>query len=64
MPDTPTPIEIRRIRIQHGLTRAEAAALIYKSVRSWEKWETGIRPMDAAFFELFKIKCLALPPKK
>lgn len=60
----PSPIEIRRLRNQYGLSRAEAAALIYKSVRSWEKWETGERVMDAAFFELFKIKLLALPAKK
>jgi DNA-binding transcriptional regulator YiaG len=54
--ESPTKETIRAAREAAGLTRVEAAALIYKSVRTWEKWETGERPMDPAYFELFQIK--------
>lgn len=47
---------IRKTRLDVGLSRAQAAALIGKSVRSWEKWEEGSRPMDAAYWELFLFK--------
>lgn len=53
---TPTPKQIRSARDKAGLSRHEAATLIYKSQRSWEKWENGERPMDPAFFELFRRK--------
>ena len=54
--DNPSPDEISKARLAAGLSRAEAAALIYKSVRSWEKWEIGERPMDPAFWELWNLK--------
>ena len=52
---SPTPAEIRKARERAKLSRADAAKLIYKSVRSWEKWETGERPMDPAFWHLFRL---------
>ncbi len=53
---SPTAKQIASAREKAGLSRIQAAELIYKSVRTWEKWEMGERPMDAAFFELFQIK--------
>lgn len=53
---SPTTLEIKQARIDVGLTQTQAAELIYKSIRTWQQWEKGDREMDAAFFELFKIK--------
>lgn len=57
----PTPSEIKAKRDQLGLTQAQAAALIGKSARAWQNWETSIdlpshRAMDNALWELFLIK--------
>lgn len=52
----PTPLEIKQSRTDVGLTQTQAAELIYKNIRTWQQWEKGDREMDAAFFELFKIK--------
>lgn len=63
--ETPTAAAIRQAREASGLSRAKAAELIHKSVRTWEKWEMDERPMDPAFFELFLIKAPKPPkPKK
>lgn len=53
----PPPGQIRRFREERNLSRAAAAALIYKSERTWEKWEQGLSPMDPAYWELFVTKC-------
>lgn len=52
----PTPTEIKQARLDAGLTQKQASELIYKNIRTWQQWEKGDREMDAAFFELFKIK--------
>lgn len=52
----PTPLEIKQARVDAGLTQTQSAELIYKNIRTWQQWEKGDREMDAAFFELFKIK--------
>lgn len=58
---TPSSKQIKQTREQSGLTQTQAAALIYKGLRTWQGWETqegspGHRKMDPAFWELFKIK--------
>lgn len=52
----PQPEEIRRSRHKAGLSRVDAAALVYSSKRGWEKWENGERRMHPAIWELFKLK--------
>lgn len=55
----PNPGEIKKIRKEAGLTQKEAGALIGKSVRAWQNWETlsnSNRKMDKALWELFLIK--------
>lgn len=52
---SPTPNQVRKAREKAGLSRA-AAALVYRSVRVWEKYETGERNMDPAVWELWQIK--------
>lgn len=51
---SPTRWDVRKAR--GDLTQAQAAALVYTSVRSWYKWETGKSPMPLAEWELFQIK--------
>lgn len=58
---SPTPEDVISARKLAGLTQEQAAALIYKDVSSWRRWETdkaksSARDMDPAFFELFLMK--------
>lgn len=58
---SPTPAEVIAARKQAGLTQEQSAALIYKDVSAWRRWETdksksSARDMDPALFELFMIK--------
>ena len=52
----PTPAQIAAARSAAGLTRAEAARLIYSGERAWQEWELGNRTMHAAMWELFLLK--------
>lgn len=63
-PSSPTPEQIREIRLAAGLTQTEAAALAYVALRTWQKWEdsTGgesARTMPAAAWALFLIRIRA-----
>lgn len=49
----PTPAAILQAREAAGLSQAEAGALIYAGLRSWQHWEWGTRRMHPAMFELF-----------
>lgn len=50
----PTPAEIKAARAQ--LTQANAAALVYTSPRTWQRWEWGQAPMPLECWELFRLK--------
>jgi DNA-binding transcriptional regulator YiaG len=57
----PKPDDIRKVRKEAGLTQKEAGALIGKTLRTWQNWETkegnkNNRKMDGALWELFLIK--------
>ena len=52
----PTPAQILEARESAGLSRTEAATLIYCARGSWAQWESGIRAMHPAMWELFLIK--------
>lgn len=60
----PAPVEIKQLResLQEreslGITAAQTrcAELIHKTTRAWQQWEHGDRKMDAAFWELLKLK--------
>lgn len=54
--EPPNPQKIKQARKTAGLTQTQAAALIYKQLRTWQQWEAGDRQMDPALFELFQIK--------
>lgn len=53
------PKDIRKAREQSGLTQTAAAAKIGYSLRAWQEWEGGRRPMRkellAAFREIAKL---------
>lgn len=52
----PSPAEIRAARIAEGLSKPEAAALVYVTPRAWGYWESGDRKMGLAYWELFLLK--------
>lgn len=52
----PLPVEIIAARAQTGLTRKEAAGLVYKGEDAWRSWEEGRRRMPPDTWELFNIK--------
>jgi DNA (cytosine-5)-methyltransferase 1 len=51
-----TPDRVRAARAAAGHTQSEAAALIYRTRRAWQDWESGARNVDPAAFELYLIK--------
>lgn len=53
---SPTPQEIRGVRISASLTQQQAAEMIYATQRGWQNWELGKRRMHPGLFELFEIK--------
>lgn len=56
----PSPKTIRTLRKRAKLSRTDAAAIIYKSEKTWTNWEQGEREMDPAFWELFNLKLRSL----
>jgi hypothetical protein len=53
----PTAPQLVEHRQATGLTQAEAAELVYLTrLETWSEYERGIRPIDAARWELFLIK--------
>ena len=54
--NNPTPEQVKQARATAGLTQKQAAEVIYKKVLAWQRYESGDRAMDAAYWELFLIK--------
>ena len=52
----PTPADVKSTRAAVGLTQTQAAALIYKKLLAWQRYESGNRSMDVALYELFLLK--------
>lgn len=50
------PHEIRKLRNRHGLTVAQAAAMVRVTDRTWRRWEDGTRTMPPGALELFILK--------
>lgn len=53
----PTCEQIKLARISAGLTKKQAADLIYSALRTWQQYESGDRRMHLGLWELFNIKC-------
>lgn len=61
----PSATQVRATRDRAGLSRAQAAALVYVAVetwRNWEKTEGGARGMPAGLWELFLLKIGDIAP--
>ena len=54
--NNPTPEQVKQARANAGLTQKRAAAVIHKQILAWQRYESGDREMDAAYWELFLIK--------
>ena len=52
----PTPAQVKQARANAGLTQKQAAEVIHKKILAWQRYESGDRVMDAAYYELFLIK--------
>lgn len=52
----PTPEQIKLARTQAGLTQTQAAAILGRELRTWQRWEAGDFDMDANLLELFLLK--------
>lgn len=52
----PRPEDIRAARLSAGLDQVQAAALVYASVASYQRWEYGTTRMHPAIWELFQHK--------
>ena len=55
--DSPTPAEVRALRMAHGQTQAQAAAMVHMKARAWQKYEGNEAAMHPAVWELYRIKC-------
>lgn len=49
----PAPAEIAQAREEAELTQAQAGALIYAPMRTWQDWERGVARMSPAAWEYF-----------
>ena len=54
--NNPTTEQVKAARAGTGLTQTQAAEVIYSTLKSWQNWEDGRRPMHPGLFELFLIK--------
>lgn len=62
----PSPAEVRAAREAAGLTQAQAAGLVYASLRNWQQWEqqegANVRRMHPGLWELFQSKAQTSAP--
>lgn len=54
--DSPSPELIKSTRKGLGLTQTQAAAVICKKWRLWQRCESGEREMDPCLWDYFLIK--------
>ena len=53
----PTPEKITAARVAAGLTQKEAAELVHLGTPGrWAEYESGVRNIDTARWELFQLK--------
>jgi DNA-binding transcriptional regulator YiaG len=51
----PAPDAIQSARAQAGHTQTEAGRLVGGTLRTWQDWEHGKRPMPHAAWELYRL---------
>ena len=59
----PRAAEVKAAREDAGLTQAQAAAMVFVALRSWQQWESELhgdsRRMPPGLWQLFRLKVLA-----
>lgn len=55
----PSKEEVKKARLNAGLTQMQAANVIGYKLRSWQMWESGDRKMRKSLFDYFTLlsKC-------
>jgi DNA-binding transcriptional regulator YiaG len=53
---SPSSTEVSTLRADLQMTQAQAAALIYGSVRTWQDYEAGARSMHPSTWALIKLR--------
>lgn len=56
-PTPPTVAELRAHRAALGLTQHSAAKVLDVTLRTYQGWEQGERPMRAALWRFFQLVC-------
>lgn len=51
----PTTDQIQAARLGAGLTKKQAASIVFCTSRAWERWESGDRKMHKVFYLYFLI---------
>lgn len=59
--ESPTPDDVRLLRVRHGLTQEQACELVHVTVDAWSRWEAAPktarhRVMPPGLWELIRIK--------
>lgn len=62
MLNTPTPEDIKSLRLKHQLSAAELAQGLHVNPRTVFFWEKGEREMPVGLWELMNIKLGEIPP--
>lgn len=60
----PEPRAVVQARKEAGLNQTQAGAVVFSSLRAWQQWEAGDRPMHPALWELFRLKTGAIGLRK
>lgn len=51
----PTMQQILAARLGAGLTQTQAGLSLFRTLRTWQNWEAGVRPMPPDSFALFML---------
>jgi DNA-binding transcriptional regulator YiaG len=54
--DNMTGLELKAKRLEAGLSVTQAARLVYRDERTWQRYESGKTQVPGAIVELFEIK--------
>lgn len=57
-----TPETVRTLRSGAGHTQTEASRTVWRTMRTWQDWESGARTPDAGLIELYCIKTRQVRP--
>lgn len=59
-PAAPTASQLKALRLEKGLTQADAATLVEVPTRLWQSFEGGTRSIPLEVWEAFQVKALGV----